>query len=304
MYPILDLHCDIIYALAYGEARGNLEENDGHTDLRWMEKAGKVTTAFALFVPLEHGISPWDTATMLHTRFIAEIASSHGRIQQVRTALDIENNPVQGALLSCEELQILEGDLSRIQTLSSWGVRMATLIWNNENDLAYPNQKEGGLKSFGFEAVQEMERHGILVDVSHLNDEGFFDLVGIAKKPFIASHSNCRSVTNHSRNLSDRMIHSIAERGGVVGLNFCPSFLSEDWEKSSMEAIIKHVVHLKRVGGTDILALGTDFDGISGSLEIDHYSKFDMLWNALEKKGFSTSELEKMWYLNALRVLS
>ncbi|MCK9348979.1 MAG: dipeptidase, partial [Sphaerochaeta sp.] len=191
MYPLIDLHCDTIYALEAGESHGSLIENDGHTDVRWMEMAGSITTTFALYVPLEQGIAPWETVVRMHDRFLEEISLAGHRIGQVRTAEEIRNNPVQGALLSCEEFQILEGELNRISILASWGVRMATLIWNKENDLGYPNGKTGGLKPFGYEAVAEMERNGILVDVSHLNDDGFYDVAKVAGRPFIASHSNC-----------------------------------------------------------------------------------------------------------------
>nr|WP_319472629.1 membrane dipeptidase [uncultured Sphaerochaeta sp.] len=304
MYPLIDLHCDTIYALEAGESHGSVLENDGHTDLRWMEGAGNVTTAFAMYVSLGTGVSPWEMVERLYDRFKHELSQTEGRIVQVRTPQEIRSNTAQGALLSCEEFQILEGDLGRISTLASWGVRLATLIWNQENDLGYPNGRAGGLKPFGYDAVAEMERHNILVDVSHLNDDGFFDVAAVAKKPFIASHSNCRAITNHSRNLSDVMIRKIADAGGVVGLNVCPSFLSEDWEYSNLEDMVRHVCHLKRVGGAQILALGTDFDGILGTLEIDHYTKMDRLWDALTKQGFSTSDLEGMWSENALRVLS
>ncbi|WP_319758093.1 membrane dipeptidase [uncultured Sphaerochaeta sp.] len=304
MYPLIDLHCDTIYALEAGESHGSLIENDGHTDVRWMEMAGSITTTLALYVPLEHGISPWQTVVRMHDRFLEEISIADNRVVQVRTAEEIRSNPVQGALLSCEEFQILEGELNRISTLASWGVRIATLIWNNENDLGYPNGKTGGLKPFGYEAVAEMERNGILVDVSHLNDDGFYDIAKVAGRPFIASHSNCRAITNHSRNLSDAMIRKIADAGGVVGLNFCPSFLSEDWGHSSLEAMVRHACHLKQVGGSQVIAVGTDFDGIYGTLEIDHYSKMNRLWDALAKRGFSSTDLEGMWSGNALRVLA
>ena len=304
MYPLIDLHCDTIYALEAGESQGSLIENDGHTDLRWMGMAGSISTTFALYVPLEPGISPWQTVVRMHERFLKELSLAEHRIEQVRTAEEIHNNPVQGALLSCEEFQILEGELDRISILASWGVRMATLIWNQENDLAYPNRKSGGLKPFCYDVITEMERHNILVDVSHLNDEGFYDLATVAKRPFIASHSNCRALTNHSRNLSDAMIRRIAEAGGVVGLNFCPSLFSEEWQHSSLEARVRHACHLKQVGGTQVIAVGTDFDGIYGTMEIDHYTKMDRLWDALAKQGFSTKDLEGMWSENALRVLA
>jgi membrane dipeptidase len=302
MHPIVDLHCDTIYELAQKQS-GCLWENEGHVSLAWMDKAGKVTTCFALFVDSKLG-DCWQAAQYLHQRFLLEMLRNHDRIVQVRTADEVCTSARHGAILSCEELQILEGKLERIGTLASWGVRLATLTWNHENDFGFPHHQVGGLKSLGFAAIEEMERNNILVDVSHLNDEGFFDAASIARKPLIASHSNCRTVTNHSRNLSDHMIRVIADKGGVVGLNFCPSFLSENWNTSTVEAMVRHAAHLKQVGGSAVLALGTDYDGITGDIEIPHYDGLILLWQALEKSGFTDSDLEGMWYSNALRVLS
>ncbi|WP_332448167.1 dipeptidase [Sphaerochaeta sp.] len=304
MYPMIDLHCDTIYSLDANEIQGNIIQNDGNVDLRWMEKAGNVTTCFALFVELGSVVSPFQTALRLYHRFETELHDAKDRIKHVRTASEIQETTHSKAILSIEELQILEGDLDRIALLADWGVRLATLTWNYENDLGFPHHLIGGLKPFGFEAIGEMEAHNILVDVSHLNDQGFYDVAKVAKKPFIASHSNCRAITNQSRNLSDRMIKTLADHGGVVGLNFCPSFLSEDWNANHIEDMVRHVVHLKRVGGRDVLAIGTDFDGVSGDLDIKHYDGIERLRRALEQNGFTTKDLEAMWYDNALRVLS
>lgn len=302
MHPVFDLHCDTIYELQQ-LGTGTLAENSGQVSLAWMDKAGQVTACFAMFVDSEQG-NCWRSAQRLHERFLLELKQNQDRIVQVRTADEIRGSSLHGAILSCEELQILEGELSRIGTLASWGVRLATLTWNHENDYGFPHHLAGGLKRLGFSAVEELEHHNILVDVSHLNDEGFNDVASISRKPFVASHSNCRSVTNHSRNLSDRMIRTIADKGGVVGLNFCPSFLSEDWMRSSIEAMVRHAVHLKQVGGSAVTALGTDYDGITGELEIPHYDALPLLWQALETSGFTSYELQAMWFENALRVLS
>lgn len=303
MHPLIDLHCDTIHALEES-GKGTLRDNEGLVSLAWMDKAGRVTTCFALFVDIQQGKSPWQQAKALHTRFLQEMSLDQERIVQVSSGREIIQNELHGAILSCEELHILEGNLQRIQTLASWKVRLATLTWNYENDLGFPHHTRGGLKKFGFSVVEELQANNMLVDVSHLNDEGFFDVAAIARKPFIASHSNCRSITNHSRNLSDRMIRTLADRGGVVGLTFCPSFLSEDWHTSSIESVVRHALHLKKVGGASVLALGTDYDGVTGELAMPHYDSLALLWQALQKAGFSCTELEGMWFGNALRVLS
>lgn len=304
MLPIIDLHCDTIHALVAGERSGNLRESDAHVDLRWMIEAGNVTTCFALFVDKLAHASLWRRAEQLYAHFSKEMQEASAHIVQVCYPNEQGNKTLQQAILSVEELGILEGNLARVATLASWGVRLATLTWNHENELGYPHHMRGDLKPFGHEVVEALEENRILVDVSHLNDEGFFSVAEMARAPFIASHSNARALTNHSRNLSDEMIKTLADKGGVIGLNFCPSFLSEDWGHSSIEAMVAHAMHIHRVGGSSVLALGTDFDGISGELEVAHYPELAKLYEALRKAGLSNQDLEKMWYGNAFRVLS
>lgn len=304
MLPIIDLHCDTIHALVAGERSGNLRESDAHVDLRWMKEAGNVTTCFALFVDKIAHTSPWNRAEQLYERFKKEVREASTSIAQVRYPQEQGNKALQQAILSVEELGILEGRLERVGTLASWGVRLATLTWNHENELGFPHHMRGGLKPFGHEVVEALEENQILVDVSHLNDEGFLTVAEMARTPFIASHSNARALTNHSRNLSDGMIKTLADKGGVIGVNFCPSFLSEDWGHSSIDAMVAHAMHIHRVGGSSVLALGTDYDGISGELDVAHYPELDKLYEALRKAGLSNQDLEKMWYGNAFRVLS
>jgi membrane dipeptidase len=302
MHPLIDLHCDTLFRI--NGCDESIISNTGNTDVRWMEKAGNVTTCFALFTYPEKGKSPWQQASLLHARYIQEIASADGRLRHVKKPSLHTNQSTQSAILSIEDSYILEGCIDRITELAQWNVRLATLTWNFENELGFPHHKRGGLKPFGFAAVEAMEHHDILVDVSHLNDEGLSDILSIAKKPIIASHSNCRTITNNSRNLSDDAIRAIAQKGGVVGLTFCPSFLSTDWLHSRVDDMVRHALHLYKIGGASTLAIGTDFDGMSGELEIAHYPQFMLLWDALHKKGLPSSILEKMWYDNARRVLT
>jgi len=150
-----------------------------------------------------------------------------------------------------------------------------------------PNYKrsvdtERGLTEFGISYVKEMERLGMIVDVSHLNDAGFYDVLKYTTKPFVASHSNARSVYNVARNMSDDMILQLAKRGGVMGLNFCGSFLADrDDHKSCVEDMVKHYLYIKDLAGIDVIGLGTDFDGISCPLEIEDASMMNLLEEAL-----------------------
>ena len=187
------------------------------------------------------------------------------------------------------------------------GIRIITITWNYENKLGYPNAnyifKENGLTSLGKDILQEMEILGIIPDVSHLSDGGFYDLVKLCKKPFIASHSNSRAITYHPRNLTDEMIKLLSDKGGVMGINFCSSFLGNE-EISSIKEMIAHIKHIRNIGGIDVIALGSDFDGIDNEVEIQNCSEFYKLYDVLKKNGFTENDVEKIFYKNVKRVFN
>ena len=158
------------------------------------------------------------------------------------------------------------------------------------------------LKPFGRDAIRRMAELGMLVDVSHLSDGGFWDVADILRTPFIASHSNCRALCPHPRNLTDEMLRTLADRGGVAGLNFCPDFLTPQSE-STISAMLAHLRHMIRVGGIECVALGTDFDGIHGPLEIPDASRMSLLFDAMERDGFTTDQMERFAWGNAARVI-
>jgi len=298
----IDLHCDTIAQLKENQ---NLKSNDLMVDLEKMRKGGGGTSLFALFVYLEEGKSPWENAVQLHNRFLSEIENNKDLIQQIITKEDYikkQKNGKLGAILSTEEGGILEGKLERIEILKKWGVRSFTLTWNFENELAYPNGQTGKLKDKGFKAIEMLEEANILVDISHLNDEGISDVINNAKKPFIASHSNARSICDHTRNLNDSQIKALASKGGVMGLNLYPGFVSKS-NVTNFENLTEMVKYTLKIGGEDVLALGTDFDGIHGDIEPSNISKLPLLANHLNKEGIPVRVLEKMFCLNARRVL-
>lgn len=162
---------------------------------------------------------------------------------------------------------------------------------------------KSGLKPFGFEVIERMNELGMVIDVSHLSDGGFWDVIRTSKTPIVASHSNARSLCNHPRNLTDEMIKALAEKGGVASVNFYPYFLHPSG-KAGIEEIICHVNHLVNIGGIESVAIGTDFDGFDdGELKLTHVRQMEQLWNALKKSGFSEFQIDKIWSGNALRVI-
>ena len=155
------------------------------------------------------------------------------------------------------------------------------------------------------EEEEEMERLGIVIDLSHLNDAGIRDVFAHTRGPVIASHSNARGACFHLRNLSDEMIRQLAERGGVTGINFCPSFLREEEsaaKKASTMDMVRHMKYLRNVGGIDIIGLGTDFDGFSGETDVPDTAHMQHLADVMSHEGFTDEEIEKVFSKNVLRV--
>ena len=308
---MIDLHSDTISRFLREKPEANLIDNPFSISRDRMEKGGVGAQCLALFVHNDGSIRPWETLNALHDRFLSELSLSG--IPQIRDIGEYDGSPK--AILTTEEGASIEGSLERLETLREWGVLIFGLVWNFENELCYPNSLDRyimgrGLKAKGFDAVAECERLGIAIDVSHLSDGGFWDVVRASHKPFMATHSNARAVTDVPRNLSDEMIHALADKGGVMGLNLCPAFLydipegtREEDAESRIVDMIRHVEHIYKVGGEDILAIGSDFDGIGGRLEIPSPDYFHLLFEALEGRGMASSVIDKMREKNALRVL-
>ncbi len=174
------------------------------------------------------------------------------------------------------------------------------------DDYFYTPDEKHGLTEKGREFVAEMERLGMIVDVSHLSDAGFWDVAEVTTKPFVASHSNARAVCGCVRNLTDDMIRVLADRGGCTGLNFCADFLKVlpvgEANPGVIEDVVRHALHITNVGGIEVLGLGSDFDGIDTNEALPGGQSMLLLWNALHKAGFKEGELDKIFYSNVLRV--
>ena len=306
---IIDLHCDTIDKLM-DYPNSNLYRNNFSIDIQKLQKANSLAQVFALYFDLDNYRSnPFNRFENMADKFFKQLELNKETIVLARNYDEIvenEKNNKISAILSIEEGGAVNGTLENLHKVYKKGVRLITLTWNYENEIGYPHSQIGyettKLKPFGVEIVEAMNELGILVDVSHLNDGGFYNVAEISKKPFIASHSNARSVTDVTRNLTDDMIKVLANSGGVTGLNFCKFFLG-DMYISRVEHIVNHIKHIVNIGGIDVVAMGSDFDGIPNGLEMEDISQMDKLQNALLKGGFKEDEIEKMMYKNALRVI-
>ena len=313
---MIDLHCDTLSKLSKPWHRGNLIHNRYSVDLNRLEQADCLVQCFSTYffsgaIPrrFRENCSYRIANRRIHV-FEKNLALCRERMVPIHSYEDVQQCIAErktGALLTLEDAVPVGDSLDKLRHFYDRGIRLITLTWNYENAVGFPNSNDPevmaeGLKPFGREMIAEMNRLGMIIDVSHLSDGGFWDVARYSEKPFIASHSNARSLTVHPRNVTDGMIKTIAEKGGVIGLNFCPKFLGDD-KKSSIANMLRHVKHIYEVGGEDVLALGTDFDGIVGPLQIGSYDQLYLLAEALQKHKMPSRVIDKMWQANALRVI-
>ena len=338
---VIDMHCDTIaqiYRAQQHHEDQRLRSGNLCVNLEKMQKGGYLLQNFAMFIDKSEAKDPLETVLGMIDCYDQELKKNEDLIAPVFTYEDIlenQKNQKISAMLTLEEGCVVKGNLSLLRTFYRLGVRMIALTWNFENEIGSPNltmdvqgrpqfrqRNEKGLTEFGIEMVQEMERLGMIVDVSHLSDGGFWDILRYTKKPFVASHSDAAAKCNVCRNLTDDMIRALSERGGVMGLNYCYDFLTEtdrptalssdtsfflsetsQKEKvSRIEDMICHVKHIVNVGGIEVCGLGSDFDGIDNPVEFGDASGLPQLYDGLVKAGFSEDDADRIFYKNVMRV--
>lgn len=304
---MIDLHCDTMMQLLDHPDSGDLYRNTWKIDIEKLQKAHSKIQDFALFINMGETNDPYGRYEEMRNLCVSQIHNYGEHIQHVLSYQDVESvykSGKIGALMSIEEGGVLGGDLNKLKQAYQDGVRLITLTWNYPNGLGEPHcgEQHKKLTSKGVEFVEAMQELGIIVDCSHLNDAGTEQLGDILDVPFIASHSNARKVRAHMRNLPDNLIRLIANKGGIIGLNFAQNFLGTS-PISRIEDIVKHGLYLIDKGGEDVVALGTDFDGIPPDTEIADMSQMSRLYDAFKEAGLSVEQCEKLFWKNADRLL-
>lgn len=304
---LFDLHCDTLTRNLYPPFQAETETLDNphfHLALGKVPPGTKWVQCFAIFVPDQ---VRGQEAAAFFDRYAASFhqqAERHGdRVAACGTAADVTAALDAGkcaAILTVEGGAALAGRLERVETLRRAGVRMMTLTWNGPNELASGHDTPNGFTAFGREAVAEMERQGVVADVSHLNDRGFEELLSFARKPFAASHSNARAVCGHRRNLPDEFIREMVRREGLIGLNYARSFLSEDG-RGSLDDLYRHVCHFLELGAERCLALGSDYDGTDIHSDLDSVEKSLRICGYLTAHGIPAQTAEDISFGNAWR---
>lgn len=318
----IDLHCDTL-SLAFLKGKNSISVmSEDMVDVERLYKANAMAQFCAIFMLPDDEVPPEGIVIPGDDEYIEKLVQiMHNTIEEnpdkialARNVAEMEANQKAGkvsAFLTIEDGRSVDGKMEKLEKYFDMGVRLMTLTWNFDNCFGAPSSKDAeamkkGLTPFGKEAVKRMEELGMLVDVSHLSDGGFYDVVDILKVPFVASHSNCRELCNHQRNLTNDMIRNLAEKGGVSGINFFGRFLNDKQESvdSRICDMVAHINHFVRYGGEDVIAIGTDFDGITGEhFAIKSPVQMELLFEALKKEGYTERQIEKFAYGNALRVM-
>lgn len=311
-FPVFDLHCDTAFAILGRDMRAsnNLRKNNLHIDLERAALLDGYAQCFACFTTTwENNLSGLTVEDIFEREIsvlMRELNANQDTISLAYNASDVVENYSNGlmsAILSIEGPAGFGFDPALLENLYQIGFRITTLGWNERNCLTGSHVTGGGLTDLGREYVHEAQRLGMVIDVSHISDEGFWDIMSITQAPVIASHSNSRSTFNASRNLSDDMFQAICQAGGVAGLNLYAGFVGEN---PNLDLACKHILHFLEIDPTGKhIALGGDLDGCnplcSGFEGIQDYPKFAQV---LIHCGVSEDTVQDLFWNNALRVLS
>lgn len=315
---VFDLHCDTLDRLSLSafepdnsfarhdggirsEAERSLRSNDCHLALDRMASFAWAQ-CFAVFIPDEfRGERAWRLFEHV-ARYFREQTQRHGDlVRAVGNAGEIEPALSEGqtaAMLTVEGAAFLQDSVEPVRAAADMGARMMSLVWNGENAVASGHDGSGGLRPFGRRVVAEMEQRRMVVDVSHLNDEGFSDLVDVATRPFAASHSNLRSVCGHRRNLTEPQLRLMGDAGCLVGLNFCREFLRDDGGDPTQDDVLRMVDRMLEVGGERTLALGSDYDGCDVPSWLDGCERMGALYELLASR-FGAGVAQRIFFDNA-----
>ena len=307
---IVDGHCDTILEIMNHKRNLEKKSTTGHLDIPRMKEGGINVQFFAVFI--EDIYKPdrsLKRTLQLIDCFYKEIERNRDDISLVINYNQIKEVNKAGkiaAILSIEGGEALEGDLGVLRVLYRLGVRLLTLTWNQRNRIADgmgESRTGSGLTEFGLKVIDEMNDLRMLIDVSHLSETGFWDVIKRSKTPIVVSHSNCYALCPHLRNLKDEQIKALADKDGVIGITFVPDFLTQEKRKTSVKDVVKHIDYFVEKVGVDYVGLGSDFDGTGElPLGLEGVDKIPNLTEELLDRGYKEREIEKILGGNFLRV--
>jgi membrane dipeptidase len=321
---LIDTHNDVTSDTIRGVRLG-VRRKAGHTDVPRLREGGVDAQFFAAYVAARYartGQAAERARAMIGTVRKDIVARYPRRFALALSAGDIERNVREGriaALIGIEGGHAIEDSLDHLRTFFGLGVRYMTLTHSNTNnwaDSSGDKDRHNGLTAFGREVVREMNRLGMIVDISHVSDKTFWDVLAVSRAPVFASHSSCRALSNIPRNMTDDMIRAMAGKGGVIQINFGCDFLSQRYADAvrrnpkqrpapaTLDDVVAHIDHAVKVGGIGAVGLGSDFDGVSCvPAGLSDVSMFPNLTRALLKKGYKEQDIYKIYGGNTLRLM-
>ena len=310
-FPVFDLHCDTALALLGKDMKtpGSLKNNELHIDLDRAKTLNGYAQCFACFTtPYMNEWAKVSPVTVFQRELdviLAEIDRNSKLIEVAYSAKDVRKNYERGkmsAILTIEGPAGFDFDPELLQDLYAVGFRISSLGWNEQNVLTGSHKTGGGLTDLGKEYVKEAQRLGMIIDVSHISDEGFWDIMDITEKPIVATHSNSRAVCDNSRNLTDDMFKAICQTGGVAGFNQCAPFVGDNCDLDTACDHFLHFLELDPDGAH--IALGGDLDGCDElPAGFDGIQSYPTLAQRLLQRGVDEVTLRKIFWENALGVM-
>lgn len=299
----IDMHCDTVTRCL--DEDKSLRENDFHLSLQRAGEMYRFIECYAIWQRDEYrGEDAVRYFQRYLMRYLRELRQNADVIKKIEYAEDLENLDTQfGAILTVEGGSAIGGEITNLNYLFDCGVRIMTLTWNGDNELSGGiGNNKSGLTDFGFDVLSQMNRMGMIVDVSHLSEKGFYDVAEYSSKPFVATHSNLRKICSHKRNLTDEQFDIIKSCHGIVGLNFADIFLSEG-KSADIDSIYRMTDAFMERGGEKTLAIGSDFDGADMPKGILGVQSLEDIYSYLRQKNYSENLLNDIFYNNAYKFL-
>ncbi len=305
-YTIFDGHCDTIQKLC--DTNQSLKSNNLHVSIDNMKNNYHIQVFAAFIDKKEDKLPPLKRCNQLIDKYYTEINKNRDSICHCNDIADINHTINQNkvaALLSIEGGDAVEGSLDNLLSFYDKGVRLMTLTWNYDNEISgsIGETDTKGLTCFGKTVVEEMNSLDMVIDVSHISNQGFWDVIEHTKKPIAATHSNVYSLKKHKRNLSDEQIRAVINNNGFIGINLYSEFLADT--DCSILDVMRHIEYILALGGENNIGFGTDFDGMdSMPREIHGICDICKIPDELIKIGYSDELIEKITYKNFLRLFN
>lgn len=305
---VCDAHCDTVDRLMTGKSELGIRQSTGHIDIYKMIDGGVDVQVFACCVYDQGMRLIEEKISVLHKQF----SKYSSFIKLAKKLSDVNQADKDGKLsgiFAIEGGRAIENKIENLKKFYDLGVRLMTINWKSTDwsDASQQEAKHNGLTNFGKEVIKEMNKLGMMIDISHSSDKTVMDVLKISDDPVIASHSNAKALCDHPRNLNDQLIKEIASANGVICVNFYPPFVRKykagESQRPSYKRVVDHIEHIIKVGGINCVGLGSDFDGIDKVVEgLEDATKMPRITEELLARGYPEEEIVKIMGGNFLSI--